>query len=504
MQFNIRKSNLFKTRGKIECLIVPIIEGEPPAGLDGAPAALCKEIAGLLANDEFAQDVAKTLVYYPRSSDRVARTLLVGLGKREKLDLETLRNAMARVVKRLDPLPVKAATMVVGDALLVDGDFGATVGACVEGAQLADYRFDDCKSKKHRERVGLKEVRFFPSDPKRVADKARVRFSEVGADATLIARNLGNTPANKLTPSQLAAEARRLMKEAGGSCKVLDEARMRKLGMGSLLSVSQGSEEPPHLILMEHKPKGRKRRPKIALVGKGVTFDSGGISIKPASGMEDMKFDMCGAATVVATLWAAAKLDLPVHLIGVVPTVENMPSGRATRPGDVVTALNGKTIEVINTDAEGRLILADALTYAEREYSPDAIVDLATLTGSCIVALGHVAAGLMSKDDALAEALYQASERSGEQLWRLPLFPAYGDQLKSDTADLKNTGGKWGGAVTAGYFLSNFVSETAWAHLDIASTAWGMDGKAYVGKGATGFGVRLLLTWLAGLAGQKV
>ncbi len=500
MEISVRKSDVFRTRGAIECLIVPVLEGRPPAGLDGAPAGLKTELAELIERQELSPELSRTLVYYPRSTPKVKRLVMVGFGKAESLDLDTLRNAFARVVKQVEPLPVRTVSLVVSEELRVGGDYSATIGACVEGALLADYRFDAFKSKKKKSRgVVLEELRFFPGDAKATCDNAVVRFSELSAEAALIARDLGNTPSNHLQPLALAERAKQLMGEAGGKFSMFDRKKIESLGMNSLMCVARGSAAPPCLIFMEYKPKTRKRLPKVALVGKGVTFDTGGISIKPSAGMEDMKFDMCGAAAVVGTMWGAAKLGLPVHLIGVVPAVENMPGADATRPGDVVTALNGKTIEVINTDAEGRLILADALTYTEREYKPDIIIDLATLTGSCIVALGHVAAALMSEDEALSKALRDAAETSGEPLWPLPMYPAYRDLLKSQYADVKNIGGKWGGAITAGFFLSHFVDKTPWAHLDIASVAWNQEGKAYAGKGATGYGVRLLLTWLAAL-----
>jgi leucyl aminopeptidase len=311
-------------------------------------------------------------------------------------------------------------------------------------------------------------------------------------------RDLANLPANEGTPSVLAARAHEVAKETGLRCEVLERTDMQRLGMGALLGVALGSDQPPKLIILEHRPAGAKNDGKpIALVGKGVTFDAGGISIKPADGMEEMRFDKSGACTVIGAMEALARLAVPLHVVALAPATENLLGGSAMKPGDVLRAVDGQTIEVNNTDAEGRLILADALAYAVERWKPSAIVDLATLTGACVVALGHLYAGLFGNDDALAGELRCASAGTGERIWPLPAHDDdYDERLKSYLADMKNSPGRPGGAVTAARFLKKFVKETPWAHLDIAGTAWTTDELPYHAKGATGFGVRLLVDWL--------
>jgi leucyl aminopeptidase len=309
------------------------------------------------------------------------------------------------------------------------------------------------------------------------------------------ARDLGNLPGNICTPLYLAESAESMARDFGFKCQTLDEQGIAAQGMTSFLSVAKGSDEPPRLIVLEYK--GSKDKP-VVLVGKGLTFDAGGISLKPGEGMDEMKYDMCGAAAVLGTFRAVAELGLPVNLVGVIPACENLPSGRANKPGDVIAAMDGQTIEILNTDAEGRLILCDALTYAER-FAPQVVVDLATLTGACVIALGHVTHGLFANDDDLAEELLAAADKSGDLAWRLPLFEEYQEQLKSNFADMANIGGRPAGAITAACFLSRFAEKFRWAHLDIAGTAW----KSGAAKGATGRPVPLLVEFLAKRAKKK-
>jgi leucyl aminopeptidase len=305
-----------------------------------------------------------------------------------------------------------------------------------------------------------------------------------------LAKDLGNLPGNVCTPSYLADEARRLAKRWKLGVQVLERKDMEKLGMGTLLSVARGSHQPPKFIVMRHDGAGRKSKP-VVLVGKGITFDTGGISIKPAPEMDEMKFDMCGAASVFGTLRAVAEMKLPLNVIGIVPATENMPGGSATKPGDIVTSMSGQTVEILNTDAEGRLILCDALTYAER-FEPAAVVDIATLTGACVIALGHVASGLYASKDDLAEELLESGTDAWDRAWRMPLWDDYQEQLKSNFADMANIGGRPAGSVTAACFLARFAGKYDWAHLDIAGTAW-VSGK---NKGATGRPVPLLTSFL--------
>jgi leucyl aminopeptidase len=313
-----------------------------------------------------------------------------------------------------------------------------------------------------------------------------------------LAKDLGNLPPNICTPTYLAQQAMSLAKTYKLKATILEEKDMEKLGMGSLLSVSRGSRQPAKLIALEYRGLAKMERP-IVLVGKGVTFDTGGISLKPASEMDEMKYDMCGAASVLGTLSAIAQMKLPINVVGIIPTTENMPGGNATKPGDIVTSMSGQTIEILNTDAEGRLILCDALTYAER-YQPEVVIDIATLTGACVIALGHVASGLLSNDDKLAHELMQASEQSVDRAWHLPLWDDYQEQLKSNFADIANIGGRAGGTITAACFLSRFTKKYRWAHLDIAGTAW----KSGKDKGATGRPVPLLTQFLIGRASHEV
>ena len=309
-------------------------------------------------------------------------------------------------------------------------------------------------------------------------------------EAMNLAKDLGNLAPNICTPTYLAEQATRIAKTYKLKATVLEEKDMEKLGMGALLAVARGSSQPAKLIVLEYWGRSKKEKP-VVLVGKGITFDSGGISLKPASEMDEMKYDMCGAASVLGTITAIAKIRLPLNVVGIIPTTENMPDGNASKPADVVTSMSGQTIEILNTDAEGRLILCDALTYAER-YEPDTVIDIATLTGACVIALGHVASGLLTPDDDLAEEVLRASGQAADPAWRLPLWDDYQEQLKSNFADMANIGGRPAGTITAACFLSRFTRKYRWAHLDIAGTAW----KSGKEKGATGRPVPLLTQFL--------
>jgi leucyl aminopeptidase len=335
-------------------------------------------------------------------------------------------------------------------------------------------------------------------------DRAALKRAAAGLEQGLavahgmsLAKDLGNLPPNVCTPAYLAAQARELAQHYRMKITVLERADMQRLGMHTLLSVAQGSAQPPKFIVLEHRGGPKTMKP-VVLVGKGITFDTGGISIKPAAEMDEMKFDMCGAASVLGTLKAVGEMKLPINVVGVVPTTENMPGGRATRPGDIVKSLSGQTVEILNTDAEGRLILCDALTYVER-FEPAAVIDIATLTGACVIALGHVASGLFANDDALAREVASAGEVSYDRVWHMPLWADYQEQLKSNFADFANIGGRPAGAVTAACFLARFAGKFKWAHLDIAGTAW----KSGKEKGATGRPVPLLTEFLVNRARRK-
>jgi leucyl aminopeptidase len=425
----------------------------------------------------------------------VSRIVLAGLGKRDSGDARSLQQLGGNLVAHLNGAGEKEATFAI------DVDEGAPIGqaeAAAElafGAQLRSYRFDKYKTKqKPEQKASLARLTVSTIN----ATKAQRTYQplEKTADAVFFTRNLVSEPANVIYPETLAAQAEGLA-ELGVSIEILDENRMRELGMNALLAVGQGSARPPRVVVMEWrgaKAAGNaERSAPLAFIGKGVTFDTGGISIKPAAGMGDMKWDMAGSAVVIGLMRLLAARKARVNVVGVVGLVENMPSGTAQRPGDIVASMSGQTIEVLNTDAEGRLVLADALWYCQDRFKPQLMIDLATLTGAIIVALGHHRAGLFSNNDELADRLIEAGKTVGEQLWRLPLAEPYDREIDSDAADVKNIGGgRAAGSIIGAQFLQRFVNDVPWAHLDIAGTAWSTKDAATVPKGATAFGVRLL------------
>lgn len=368
-----------------------------------------------------------------------------------------------------------------------------SVQAAAEGLMLGDFSYDALRAEETRSGRTAPSLALIWSEEAEAGAEAAASTGRTIADAQNFARDLVSRPGNVVTPVRLAEEAEALG-ERGIAVQVWSAEKLRKEGFGALLAVSKGSAEPPRFIILEHRGEGGS---PIVLVGKGITFDSGGISLKPSKGMEEMKYDMAGAAAVLGAIRALSDLGTSRRIVALIPTAENLPSGNAVKPGDVIRGVSGRSIEIVNTDAEGRLVLSDALSYATR-LGPSAIVDVATLTGGCVVALGRHAAGLMSNDDELARALEEASIRSGERVWRLPLWPEYGKQLESDIADIKNSGGREASPITAGYFLKEFVENVPWAHLDIAGTAWADEARAHQPKGATGAGVRLLVEWVRG------
>ena len=459
----------------------------------GCNAALDGLLQRLGATGEFMGKVNTTRLLHTLGKLPAERLLLVGLGKKSELDDNRLRQAAGSAVQALRGARVASFTMAL--QLLSDDD--AALETVCEGALLGSYSFDDYKTKDKEERFGFTGMTLLL--PKRAAIKeARTRIwrTEALCRGVTLARNLVSHPGNVATTGYLAEAARGVAERHGLSFRVLERDELQKLGMNALLAVGKGSAEPPRLIVLEYRGSGAKGRP-VALVGKGITFDSGGISIKPGAGMEEMKTDMAGAAAVLGTMEAAAALQLPINLVAVIPAAENMPDGMAYKPGDILASMSGLTIEITNTDAEGRLILCDALHFARTEFKPAAMIDLATLTGACVVALGHEASGLMGSDQRLVESLKKAGERCNERLWELPLWDEYGETMKSDIADLRNAGTtRDGGSITAGWFLKQFSGTTRWAHLDIAGTAWSDKSRPCSPKGATGVGVRLLIEYL--------
>ena len=420
------------------------------------------------------------------------RVLLLGLGESRKFDNRTFGKAVENAVRQLDSGYPGDAVLAMPAAFEDKAAIYRAGRDAVIAAAQALYRFDEYKSRKDPPKRPLKRFALWLDNGrlKRTADKA-VRHGQAIADGMALARDLANRPGNICTPSHLADEARRLgRRSAALKVTVLEEKSMEKLGMGALLSVSRGSRQPAKLIIMEYKG-GKPGDKPVALVGKGVTFDAGGISIKPAANMDEMKYDMCGGASVFGTIAACVELELPINVVGVVPASENLPDGAASKPGDIVTSMSGQTIEVLNTDAEGRLILCDALTYTER-FKPAAVIDIATLTGACIIALGNEASGLLSNDDKLAEEVLAAGEHTGDRAWRLPLWDSYQPLLDSNFADMANIGNRTAGTITAACFLARFTEAFKWSHLDIAGTAW----KSGAEKGATGRPVPLLSQFL--------
>lgn len=468
-------------------------------------SALHRYLRDVLALGDFKGDDQEVAVLYPLGQAPPGRVILVGLGSRGEFSLETARRASGIAVRRALKLGVSELSIVVhgpGGPDEPSGPDGPTgpaapefelrdcTQATVEGLLLGAYRYDDFKTG-DEDRPGLESVAVVtPQRAQAYEIRDGIEAGRISTAGTTLARDLSNAPGNAMTPRRLAAAARKMAGETGLKCRVLTRKDIEKQRMGALLAVNAGSEEPPRFIVLEHG-KASGGTDTLVFIGKGITFDSGGISIKSSGGMEEMKHDMSGAAAVIGAMRSIALSKPSLHVVGLVPATENLPDGKALKPGDIITTRSGKTIEVINTDAEGRLVLADALEYAER-YSPAAVIDLATLTGACVVALGHAASGMMGNDDGLQDRVRSAGETAGERVWPLPLWKDYHDQIKSRIADVKNTGGRWAGALTAGAFLAKFV-ERPWVHLDIAGTAYSDASKPYCPKGATGVGVRLLL-----------
>ncbi len=479
----------------VDAIVLMLHEGDAvPQGaaamvdkaLDGAVTALQQE-------GEFTGKPKQQSILRTQGRLKAKKVVLIGLGKPEKLTLEGLRQAAGSAAQYARGLG--ASTL----AVTIEGAEQATISpaegaqAVAEGMVLALYRFDKFKTEAN-ERRDVTSVTFIANTREQAkAVRQGVEIGRILGESANFARSLINHPSNAMTPTILAEQARQMAKDCQLKCEVLDRKDMEKLGMGLLLGVAQGSEEPPKFIILEHRG-GKRGQGSLVFVGKGITFDSGGISIKPADGMERMKYDMSGGAAVIGALRAIALLQVPQNVIGLIPATENLPSGKATKPGDVHRAMNGKTAEIINTDAEGRLILGDALAYAAR-YKPVACVDLATLTGACVVALGHEAIGMLgnAEGEALMDRLRQAGMRTGERVWQLPLWDEYLEDVKSDVADVKNVGmGRAAGTIAGAAFLVKFVDGYPWVHLDIAGTAWADREQPYKPKGGTGVGVRLL------------
>ena len=483
-----------------ELIVVNLFEGvsQPAGAARIVDAALGGAIRDIIETGDFKGKLGQSALLYTRGAIPAKRVLVAGLGEKESFDLDVLRRVAASVSREVRKLGIVRYHSVVHGALAAGLSIDAAAQAVAVGSVLGSYRFTGAKTELADEGPEIETLLLVEGNREYLPlVEAGAKAGQIVAESACLARDLANQPGNFMTPSLLAEAAAQVASNVGLSCHVLEESAMAEMGMGALLGVAQGTNEPAKFIVLEHKPDPKERGTWV-IVGKGITFDSGGISLKPSEHMEDMKYDMSGAATTLGVLRAVAALDLPIHVVGLMPATENLPGGRACKPGDVLKSMSGLTIEVISTDAEGRLILADALDYAKR-YQPRAVVDLATLTGACVTALGHVATGLMSSASDLTDEMKQAAAESGEKVWELPLYDEYAEQLKSTIADVKNTGGRPAGAITGGMFLKKFATGYRWAHLDIAGTAWSENTKGYQVKGATGVGVRLLVQWLCNL-----
>jgi leucyl aminopeptidase len=504
VEFSIKSGSPEKQRSA--CIVVGVFE---PRKLTLAAELIDNAadhyLSDIIRRGDMDGKAGSTLLLHNVPATLGDRVLLVGLGKEKEFREKEYGDAIRSAVKTLKETGAADGTLFLTESAVRKHSLAWRIRQAAIIAQETVYRFENFKSKKSEARHALRKLTLTIErrNELAVAEEALAQGLAIAAGVELT-RNLGNLPGNVCTPAYLAETAKALAGEHGIECQVLERADMDALGMHSLLSVAKGSHQPPKLIVLSYrgagkggKKNGRTDDKPFVLVGKGITFDSGGISLKPGLDMDEMKFDMCGAASVLGTLKAVAQMKLPINLTVLIPTTENMPGGAASKPGDIVTSMSGQTIEILNTDAEGRLILCDALTYAER-FEPQTVIDVATLTGACVIALGHIASGLFANNEALARELLQAGEEARDRAWQMPLWDDYQDLLKSPFADMANIGGRAAGSVSAACFLSRFAKKFVWAHLDIAGTAW----KSGSEKGATGRPVGLLTHYLLKRAGK--
>jgi leucyl aminopeptidase len=490
MEFTIKSGSPEKQRSA--CVVVGVFDNRKPSlSAELIDRASNGYISEIIRRGDMEGKLGATLLLHNVRGTLADRVLLVGLGKERDFREREFRSAIRAAVRLLNETGSYEAVVYLTEEKVKRREVAWRVEHAVVVAMESVYRFDQMKSQPADVRRPLRKLTLsVPQRSDLTAGEAAAARGLAIAHGMDLARDLGNLPGNICTPAHLAERAQALAQELGFKCEVFERGKLEELKMGSFLSVTNGSDQPPKFIVLEYFGGPKKQKP-LVLVGKGITFDSGGISLKPGADMDQMKFDMCGAASVLGAFRAVAELKAKVNLIGLVPTCENMPNGKATKPGDVVRSMSGQTIEVLNTDAEGRLILCDALTYAER-YEPAAVVDIATLTGAMVIALGHVASGLFSNSDSLGRALLNAGEDAFDRAWQLPLWDDYQEGLNSNFADFANIGSRAGGSITAACFLSRFAKKFDWAHLDIAGVAW-KEGKE---KGATGRPVPLLTTWV--------
>jgi leucyl aminopeptidase len=490
VQFSIK--SISPERAKTGCLVLGVYAGGAlTRAAQRADRAAHGALRAAFAQGDLSGKPGSTLLLRGVGGLAAERVLLVALGEKQEYAEPAFRDAMRGAANALKEIGARDATLYLAEEKVGKRSAAWGVRHALLGIADAFYRFDRLKTQKKPPAPAVAAVTLAVSDgPVTLQSQAALKEAAATAEGAELARTLGNLPSNICTPSYLAEEAKKLARQHKLKLEILERRDMEKLGMGALLSVTKGSHQPPKLIVLRYSGAAKSKKP-VVLVGKGITFDTGGISLKPAGEMDEMKFDMSGAASVLGAMRALAAMKAPVNVIALVPTCENMPGGGASKPGDVVTTLSGQTVEILNTDAEGRLILCDALTYAER-FQPDAVIDVATLTGACVIALGHVATGLFANDQRLADEIREAGDDAWDRVWQMPLWDDYQEQLRSNFADMANIGGRPAGSVTAACFLSRFAKKLRWAHLDIAGTAW----KSGREKGSTARPVPLLVRFV--------
>jgi leucyl aminopeptidase len=473
-----------------ECLVVVALDGgekdNPQLTIESSDTSVRDATAAVISNGEVTGKIFESTLLHNPPKLKAKRLLIIGGGKANIFSTFQLRRVAGAAVRAMKGKSIRSFAFLVPQSTLNPAE---AVQSAVEGAFVGDFDPDTYKS--DRKDQSIETITIIASGDQQQLQQALEQGRIIG-ESQNFTRRLVNEPSNRMTPTILAEEAKKMSAEVGLKCEVYGADKIKQLKMGAFWSVAQGSDEPPALIIMRYEPAGAPENPVLGLVGKGITFDTGGISIKPADGMEKMKYDMAGGAAMIGTMRAIALLKPKVKVIGIVCATENMPSGKAQKPGDVQIAMSGKSIEIINTDAEGRLVLADGLHYA-KQLGCTHLIDAATLTGACVVALGYVNAGVFANDDKMYDRFSQALNRAGEKMWRLPLDDEYKDMIRSSIADIMNSGGRWGGAVTAAMFLKEFAEDTPWLHLDIAGTAWMEDNKPWIAKGPSGIAVRTLV-----------
>ena len=499
MNIKLIKENIDSV--KTEALVIPMFEEKTnrPSAYKIINNKMGKALDIICKKKYFKGKLHETYGIPTFGKTSAEHIILIGLGKKKDFLPHTLYQITGTIMNQLKKMSLKTAVLPIYEPFLENTTKKEFVRICAQELQYAHYSYDTYKSEK--DKINLKEISFLDNTTKEWNTlKREIKSSTAIAESANFARDLSNAPSNEVTPAKLAQEAKNIAKKYQMQCRVLTLEQANKMNMGAFYAVAKGSNNPAKFIIIKHS-KGRQK--PIVIIGKGITFDSGGISIKPGKDMDKMKHDMAGAASVLGIMRAVASLNLPVNVIGIAPAAENLPGGNAFKPGDILKAYNGKTIEVLNTDAEGRLILADALAYADK-LNPEAVIDMATLTGACVVALGYHASGIMGNDNNLLEEIKKAGESAGERVWELPMWQDYFKQIKSDIADVKNTGGGTAGAITAAAFLKSFIKDTTpWVHIDIAGTAWIEDARPYIQKGATGIGVKLIMHYLLNKLNKK-